>query len=123
VPRWTQTKADYILKQAPESLKTSSGKTTKEMVMAYSDLNPAMLISLLTDKEEMEDMVGVHSKWDPPGLPHIVKWLLVAEALGLYEVIDKRVEENPNETITIRLAMDKDDESKAKICERYQQKL
>lgn len=122
IPRWIHTKADYILEEPPESIKTSSSYTSRDVLMAYSNYNPGFLLNLLSDENEISDFVSVHTKWDPPGSPHIIEWLSIAQHLEMGDLIDQRVVQYPEETASIRLAMDRSEVKKNEICDRYQQK-
>ena len=121
-PRWMHTEADYILEEAPETIKTSSYRTVKHSLMAYSKMNPGAVVNVASGTQDVTKLVSAHAKWDPPNSPHILEWLTIADDLKLNHLIDKRIEQNPEEITALRIVMDRSDSAKDSICGIYTDK-
>ena len=119
--RWLKSKADYILKEAPESVTTSSNSTSKDVLAALSDMNPGNIISAMPENANAQDMIKSHVLWDPSDAPNTFQWINYAQ--GLEEgkaLLQKRLASHPNEINTLRALMDLGDETlKNEICEKY----
>lgn len=115
-PRWTESNADYILEDAPESISSRSGHSRKKVLAAYSNILPTMLLGLVETQEDISNIVTAHTSWDPPGSSNVLQWISVADQLGMNELVDKRLEMYPDEVITLRSVMDRDDASEKEIC-------
>lgn len=121
--RWMHTNADYIFEDPPEELSTSSDRTYRDVLRAYSNVAPSVLLNLVENEEDAANIVSAHTKWDPPGTSNVLQWISIADNLGMNALIDERADLHPEEIITLRYIMDRDDESKANICESNADKL
>lgn len=122
--KWIQTKADYIFTDPPETIETSktSGTVVKTALQAISpDVNPAMLMTVLNEKDQ-KSIIEAHVLHDPLD-ENTVYWTDLARQLdGGTTLLNNRLKHFPNEVETVRMLMESGDESKKAVCEEYTEK-
>ncbi|WP_108803634.1 M48 family metallopeptidase [Aquimarina sp. Aq107] len=113
--RWFASEADYILKTPPERDEIG---TKKDVLVAYSDINPYDMISVVSDSSELKKLIYAHVKWDTEESTNILNWLsLLQFSDNPQEVIDQRIQNLGNDMVSKRARMDLANiEEKNKIC-------
>ncbi|MCH2035088.1 MAG: M48 family metallopeptidase [Tenacibaculum sp.] len=116
-------KADYFFREAPSQISMSSTTTMerKDVLTAYSDLEPQNMLAVLNDQNQVQEVIQNHVKWDDGNSKQIVDWLYALGGVenGM-ELLQERLNERPNEFISLRALQDLADEnSKKEICEQH----
>lgn len=119
--RWFSTKADYILEEPPASLYTSSSYgERKDALTGLGDMAPERMIGLVEDEEELHKMIRVHAQWDNERSPHLMKWMSMLDSVTGPEIINARLERNPNEMVSLRALQDVSGSSqKEEVCNQH----
>ena len=101
-PLWMEAKVDHLFEQPPNSVETSGGRTTRDVLTAYSTEGPSTILEHLNEKQR-RSMIRSHASWDEPDYPYILEWLNLATELGLADsILDQRLRRNPNEVVSLR---------------------
>ncbi|WP_405207623.1 M48 family metallopeptidase [Aquimarina sp. LLG6339-5] len=113
--RWFSSEADYILKTPPE--RDDIG-TKKDVLVAYSDINPYDMISMVSDSSELKKLICTHVKWDTEESTNILNWLSLLQFSDTpKEIIDQRIQNLGNDMVSKRARMDLANiDEKNKIC-------
>ncbi|WP_299256938.1 M48 family metallopeptidase [uncultured Aquimarina sp.] len=113
--RWFNSTVDYVLKTPPE--RDDIG-TKKDVLVAYSDINPYDMISIVSDSSELKKLIYTHVKWDTAESTNILNWLsLLQFSDNPQDVIDHRIKNLGNDMVSRRAKMDLADiNGKNKIC-------
>jgi len=116
--RWSTTTADYVLEQPPNTISTSGGTTTKDVLEAYSNYAPGNLMAMVTSEDEMNAMISSHAKWDSRESLHIMSWLAIAQQTNNFDaILEERLQKNPDDPMLLRLQQEKvTGEEKENIC-------
>lgn len=122
-PRWFKSDADYLFKEAPESIEMKGSVAAKSVLMAT--VNPSTVLSLAKDRIDSLNLIRNHILWDDSKSQNIVTWLsLVSSMKDGDTLLASRLKRNKNEVITLRSMQDVVSEVQAKkVCrdceERY----
>lgn len=125
--KWLGTDADYILREAPSTISTTSSASlvSKREFLAISDVNPMGIISNIDSEAQYEDIVNAHILWDDKDALHTMTWLSLAPlSLEATELIKKRLENNPDDVMSLRALYEVSDSiQKIELAEKFQEKL
>lgn len=113
--RWFNTTADYVLETPPE--KDNLG-TSKEVLVAYSDIEPYDMLSVVKDSTELRKLIKAHVMWDTSESENILNWMsLLSYMDNPFDIIDQRIKNVGNDMITKRSKMDiATNEKKESLC-------
>jgi Zn-dependent protease with chaperone function len=110
VDKWVGTSADYILEDAPTTISTTSSRKIirKKEFKAYSNMNPYGLIANISNEEsQYKPIITAHARWDDEKAIHTMTWLSLAGMVdNPSEVLKKRLENDPNNVMTLRALYD-----------------
>ncbi len=114
--RWFETKVDYILKTPPVEDEVG---TQKDVLVAYSNIDPYSMISVVSDSTEIKKLIHTHVKWTSDKSEHILSWIrLLSYVDNPQEVLNQRIANYGDDMIAKRAKMDTaTEDEKAKICE------
>lgn len=113
--RWFSNTADYVLKTPPERADIG---TRKDVLIAYSDIDPYDMISIVEDSTEFKNLISTHIKWDASENKNILHWMnLLPFTNNPKAIIDQRIANFGNDLIAKRAKMDiSSTDEKDKIC-------
>ncbi|MDH7444992.1 M48 family metallopeptidase [Aquimarina sp. 2201CG14-23] len=119
--RWSITNADYVLEQPPNTVSTSGGSTTRDVLEAYSNYDPVSLINMVSSEDEINAMISSHAIWDSRESVHIMTWLAVAQKLDNFDtILEERLQKNPDDPMLLRMQQEgAEGEEKEKICANH----
>ena len=121
--KWISTSADYIFEEPPTSISLSSSSSgeRKDAVVAYSNIAPDNLITIVENEQELEKIISSHVKWDPPISNNLMAWVgLLNNVDNKIELINNRLKKNPDEVISLRALLDQTDSiQRISVCKDY----
>jgi hypothetical protein len=79
--RWLRSSADYVLREPPESIKTSAGGTTRTVLSAPGDRAPEDILGIVEDEAERIRIIELHATWDQGDGDHTIRWRELADRL------------------------------------------
>lgn len=110
--KWIGTNADYVFREAPRTLSTSSRSSSikKTVLQGYSDANPAGILSNMENTENYAKIITPHVLWDAEDSKHMMTWMGMLQTVdNPIEIIQKRLEKHPNEVLALRSLYDLSD--------------
>ena len=121
--RWFTATADYYFSDPPKSIELQAGSTSIKSVLQTYLADPTLITSVITDKEEMDQLILTHALWEKSDSPDLLTWLyLLSETNKCREVLNKRLTANPMEIESLRMLQDiATEKEKLKICEQQRQ--
>ncbi|WP_053002611.1 M48 family metallopeptidase [Kordia jejudonensis] len=121
--KWVGTNADYIMRDAPSTISTTSSLNviTKHAFKAFSNINPMGIISTIDDEEQYEDIINAHILWDDTDGLHTMSWLSLANMTpNATEILNKRIENHPDDVMSLRALYEASDSiQKIAFAERF----
>lgn len=106
-PRWRTTAADHIFSEPPRQVKTKSSGSTRRVLSKYPPMSPSQLLGLVDDPLEKQRIIETHATWDAADSRYIAIWLSLAQPLPAFkDVLQSRLQANPNEVLSLRLEQD-----------------
>jgi Zn-dependent protease with chaperone function len=106
-PRWTETTAEHVFEEPPESISGSkSGGGTRAVLSAFSNEPPIKLSGLLREGDDkgLMAMAEAHARWDSGSNAYLIEWMARAEEGGkLPAIIAQRLKRAPTEVATLRM--------------------
>ena len=124
-PRWRKTTAEFVFTSPPQSIKTSGGGGTREVLSAMSDLSPPQQLGAVQVDSEQHRMLLAHARWDATSSENVIAWLSVAETRlpEYHAVLAARLAEQPNDVVLLRLEQDRaKGVERDAICDRYRKR-
>ncbi len=123
--KWIGTVADHVLKEAPETISTSSrnSRERRDVVQGYSNIDPYNIIGIVEDSLQVQRLIRSHALWDDTNSPYLMTWLrLLGSGPGSMKVLRKRLEKNQNEIYALRALQDNADSlERLEICAEHHQ--
>lgn len=111
--RWFNSTADYVLKTPPE--RDDIG-TKKDVLVAYSDINPYDMVAIVSDSLELKKLIYTHVKWDTAESINILNWLSLLQISDKpQDIIDQRIQNLGDDMISRRAKMDLADTNEKNI--------
>lgn len=121
--KWVGTNADYVLRDAPSSISSSSSLSviTKHAFMAFSDINPMGIISTIDNEAQYKEIINAHVLWDDKEAPNTMTWLSLANMSdNATEVINERIQNNPGDVMSLRALYEASDSlQQIKLAEKF----
>jgi hypothetical protein len=119
--RWTTSNASFIFEEPPESISGSSNGGTRRVLGAYGHEGPSALMSVMSDREQLEKVVTAHAIWDPSDAPTTGYWLALASDMPSFGMtLGARLALLPNDVLTLRAEQDyARPNDRASVCERH----
>ena len=107
-PRWTRTSATVLFEKPPESVKTSGGGATRQVLSGFAEVSPGQQLALHTDSAERRQAILAHARWDATSSAHIVSWLMMAQSdsAAFAKILAARLAESPNDVVLRRHEQD-----------------
>ncbi|GAB5399429.1 MAG: hypothetical protein Aureis2KO_10140 [Aureisphaera sp.] len=122
---WLAVDADYILETPPNTISTSSTRgERKDAIVAYSDIDPYDLISVVDGEDEQESIIKSHVAWDDPKSPQIVNWLnMVSRSKDPMDALRNRAKNYKDDVATMRaLTNQADSLERISLCNDFKQR-
>ncbi|MEW7289742.1 M48 family metalloprotease [Aquimarina sp. 2304DJ70-9] len=115
--KWLSSSADYVLTTPPD--RASEG-SKKDVLVAYSDIAPYDMLSVVKDSIEMKNLIETHVRWDSSESDNILTWInLLTYSDNPRVVLDQRISRTGNDMVSKRAKMDiSTDEERDKICKQ-----
>jgi hypothetical protein len=79
--RWLRSSADYILREPPDSIETSSSGGTRTVLSAAGDRAPDEILGIVENEAERIRLIKLHATWDQGSSDHTNRWRELAETL------------------------------------------
>jgi hypothetical protein len=79
--RWLWSSADYVLREPPDSIESSSGGGTRTVLSAPGDRSPDDILSIVENDAERIRLIKLHATWDQGNSDHSNRWRELAESL------------------------------------------
>ena len=113
--RWFNSTADYVLITPPDE---DDIGTTKDVLVAYSAIEPYDMLSVVTDSTEIKKLIESHVMWDTSESENILTWIsLLTYSDNPQTTLDQRIVNFGNDMIAQRAKMDSaTSEEEDKIC-------
>ncbi len=80
-PRWSEARADFVLGEAPRSMR-SDAATVRKWLAPMSSAPISSRLSACPD-DERAALAGTHVRWDPVTSPGLTSWARAAAGLGV----------------------------------------
>lgn len=122
-PRWQTTSADHVFTDPPEQIETSGAGATRTVLSSFPKIPPTQVLGTLTDEKEIARVVLVHAEWDSEESEHVATWLALAQSMpGSAEIIERRLQRNPNDVVALRSQQDfAPEEKRAAVLARHRE--
>ncbi len=105
--RWQSTRVDFLFREPPESVSTSGGGATRDVLDGLGGRPPQHMLSVIADESTRKDLTLTHVEWDEADSPFIIEWMtLGAEHAGFAEALGRRLKRNPREVVSLRAEQD-----------------
>lgn len=118
--RWFKTNGDYIFEEPPSTMSLKAGQTSRKDVIAFYPGAPLELVNLLTDPNQITQLITAHAMYDDANSPNLLLWLDLAYSLPNFkDILDRRVELDPTDVLSMRLQQDVyQGDEKEKLCDK-----
>ena len=89
--RWIATSVDYILKDPPGTISTSTSRgERRDAIVGYSDLDPYDIASIVDERDDINKIAAAHIEWDAPNSPQIINWINIAGSVDVTTDVFKK---------------------------------
>jgi Zn-dependent protease with chaperone function len=125
-PRWKATSVEFLFREPPKTVSTSSRSsgTTRQAISGFDNANPLLLTQYMQDGESIVDLSLSHFKWDPSESMHYMIWgNLAASSPKFKEYLKKRLELEPNNVVLRRLELDNAKDNELELVRRKHKEL
>ncbi len=116
---------DYMFTEPPKRITMPSGSNLEMRIAieGYSNISPDRMVSFVEEKEELDELVKSHVKWDDNASDFIVNWMYHLQDIeDSKKVLQHRLKRNPNEFISLRAMQDIETDSHQKnVCTEHQE--
>lgn len=120
--RWLRTPAEYIFKDPPDQIRTSSSGITRKVVLsAFGQGGPYEAYDYVDRETDMKDAIFAHVEWDHPNSQHLMSWMSYLMSFDdKQQVIKRRLKNYPNDLSGYRWQMIMATaEEKESLCQEY----
>jgi Zn-dependent protease with chaperone function len=105
--RWFLTDGDYIFEEPPATMSLKAGESSRKEVVAFHSAAPYELVNLLTDPQQISQMITAHATWEKSNSRNILLWLDMAYSLPNFkDILDHRVKSDPKDVLAMRIQQD-----------------
>lgn len=121
--RWIEVKADYYFEEPPESISLEVGRSESKAVVSSYNIHPAEVANVISNEEDRNNFITIHSIWEKSTSPNINTWLTLASDLKTFpNILNKRLAADPLEVASLRMQQEfYKGAEKRKICEQQRQ--
>jgi hypothetical protein len=109
-PRWSKAGAGILFRDPPETISTSTGGGTVEVISAMSEWPPERQLNPLTSDSARQRMARAHARWDATSSRDISGWMLAVQQMMSFAfdtILDARLAEAPNDVVLLRMQQDR----------------
>lgn len=120
--RWTETDADFVFEEPPQSISTKGEGGTRSVLTAVSDAPPMRIASLIDDDSAaMRTLAEAHARWDSSSSPHLTEWMMRAKDGGkLPSIIAARLARDPADIMAMRIEQEiTEGAAHEAVCDRH----
>jgi len=121
-PRWTEITADYYFREPPETIRMKSGSSATRSVLGVFKGHPTEMAAALQAEGDLAAFVKSHAIHQKEDSPYILSWLGLAGVFSpdFKEIIQKRLDKNPLELVSLRAEQDfSTGDEKKKVCDKH----
>jgi hypothetical protein len=121
-PRWFQTNADVLFKEPPDSVETSGGGASRDVLMGFAPDSPNQILGLVEDEAVQEQLIATQARWASENSPYVLHWLELAKDLDQFpEILAGRLRDDPLEVVALRTEQDMaQGDNHREVCDRHQ---
>lgn len=106
-PRWVLTSARHIFEDAPAQIEVEGNGGTRRILETDTSHQPYSVIYQVDEEADKEALIRAHAMWDSGDAEYIYQWMQLARGLEDFpEILSRRLEQNPDEVISLRLMYD-----------------
>ncbi len=107
-PRWSKTTAGYRFTPPPETISTSGGGETRDVLAALAEYSPQRQLSTVTADSEMHSVLLAHARWDATSSKNVIDWLTLAQRRlpEFSAILATRLAQHPNDVVLLRIEQD-----------------
>ena len=120
--RWRETSADDVFVEPPESISTSGGGGSRQVLSALSNQSPSSVLGALNDGDTRgaARIAEAHARWDATD-GYLAEWMLRAKEGGkLPGILAARLARNPGEVVSLRVEQDASEGAQHEaVCARH----
>jgi len=104
-PRWSAARADIVFENPPASVKTDSGRATRDVLTGLAREQPGAVLSALPDSGARKAVIATHARWDSPSSRYVELWMgyAAASVASLGDIVRQRLQDDPTDTFNLRL--------------------